>query len=668
MKTLTLFLLMTATLTASAQSHSDEHPWTDYLYDVMTADDAESDAWEQTYDLLCELEQQPLDINRATREQLEQLPFLSQQQIEDISEYLYRYGPMKSTAELMMIRSLDYAQRRLLTYFIYIDEEKAGEDRQRQFRLSDIAKYGKSELTATVRVPLYRRKGDDDGYLGAPNRHWLRYQLTCGQQLKAGILGAQDAGEPFFAGRNRLGYDHYALYLQLRDIGRIETLVAGHYRASMGMGLVMNSDFSLGKVALLQNLGRTAHSLRAHSSRSTNYLQGAGATIKLGKGIKATALVSYRAIDATLNDDGSAATLLTTGYHRTTAEMEKKHNTRALKTGGSIAWRHNGLNIGLNALYTRLSRPLRPNTATLYRRHYPQGTDFLNASIGYGYTCHRLTASGETATDKHGHLATINTLSLQLADTWSLTALQRFYSYAYQAPDAQSYADGGRVQNESGLYIGTTWQPTPRLRLAYYIDYAYFAWARYLVSQSSYSLDQLLQTTLQHRRWTFSGRYRLKMRQRDNEDKTALDNRWEHRARLTADYQGDSGLSCRTQIDGTYNAYGERQWGAMASQSLRYERQWLRLQGGIGYFHTDGYDSRLYLYESSPLYTYGIAQFYGEGLRYWLMARTAIGRHWTLTLKAGVTNYFDRSHTGTGLQQTNGSSQADIDLQLRLKF
>ena len=99
-----------------------EHPWESYLREVMTAEDVGTTAWEETYEMLCDLEQHPLDLNRVTREQLEQLPFLSAQQVEEIMAYLYQYGPMKSLAELQMIRSLDYQRRRLLAYFVAIDD------------------------------------------------------------------------------------------------------------------------------------------------------------------------------------------------------------------------------------------------------------------------------------------------------------------------------------------------------------------------------------------------------------------------------------------------------------------------------------------------------------------------------------------------------------------
>ena len=656
-----LLLLLAAFHLSLFTSTAQTRPWEQYLNEVMTQEDMASSTWEQTYDLLCDLEDHPLDINQVTREQLEELPFLSAQQIEGIVEYLWRYGRMESLSELQMIRSLDYAQRRLLTYFVYVGEEPPAA----LPTLKDIAKYGQNELMAYARVPFYNRKGDINGYLGPKYRHWLRYQFTYGDQVKLGLVASQDAGEPFFANRNKWGYDYYSFYLQLRNFRRLESLVLGNYRVSMGMGLVMNNSFSLGKMAMLQNLGRSSYTLRAHSSRSAGSLLGAAATIDMGRHLKLTAFASCNPADATLNKDGTVSTILDTDYHRTETEMNKKHNLHPFKTGGCLRYDAHGFRLGMNALYTHLDRTLKSNTSTLYRQHFPQGTDFLNLSLDYGYASPRVALSGETATDKQGHLATINTASLRVSDVLSMIVLQRFYSYAYTSLDAQSYSDGGKVQNESGVYLGLTWQPSLAFRLSVYTDYAYFAWAKYQVSQSSYSWDNLLQATWQKQRWTFTGRYRLRLRQQDDETKKHLVNRWEHRGRLSADYTSAKGLGGRIQIDGGWTT-GE--WGGMVSATLAYTHRWLRLNGGLGYFHTDSYNSRVYLYELGPLYTYSSQMFYGEGLRYWLMARANIGKRLTLTAKFGVTDYFDRTTIGSSYQQIDASSLSDLDLQLRWKF
>lgn len=658
-----LLLLFLALLTpAAAQT---QRSWEPLLASMLTAEDMETDAWEDTYELLCELEQQPLNLNTATREQLEQLPFLSAQQVEAIVEYLYHYAPMKSMNELRMIRALDVVQIELLHCFTcvgYVPDEQ-------QFpSTKDIVHYGRQKLMADLRVPLYKRAGDRDGYLGPPYRHTLRYQFSYGDYVKLGGIGAQDAGEPFFANRNKTGYDFYSYYLQLKHLGRLETLVVGKYKLSAGMGLVLNNSFGMGKLATLQQMGRHSSTVRPHTSRSSaGYFTGVAATVSLSKPWQLTGFVSYRPTDATLNTDGTARTLLTDGYHRTAAEMEKKSNTHAADAGARVAFRHGRLHLGATAVYTHLSRRLQPDVRQLYRVHYAQGNDFLNLSADYGFLHHRLALNGETAINRQGAIATINNLSVNVTDGLSLLLLQRFFSYNYTALHARTVSEGGRVQNESGIYAGLSWQPLHQLRFQAYTDYAYFAWARYQVSQSSHAWDNLLTATYTHRNWQFAARYRLHLRQKDDETKTALNNETEQRARLAVSWQTGT-LSSTTQADAVSTTADGGQRGVMLSEAVQWQTGKVKLNMSVARFNTDSYAARLYVYERGPLYSFAFPAYYGRGWRLAFMAHAAVTANLSLTAKAGCTRYTDRDVIGSGLQQINAKTQSDLDVQMIWKF
>lgn len=178
--------------------------------------DIESDVWESYYDMLCDMEANPININTATREELEQLPFLTAEEVEDISEYLYLHGPMKSLGELAMIENLDYFKRRLLFYFTY-----AGEVESRTFpSMKNILKYGKHDVMGTVKVPFYTRKGDKDGYEGYQYKHSIRYDFSYGDRVRFGVLGAQDAGEPFLQERTTWGMISIRFILYSKSWGR----------------------------------------------------------------------------------------------------------------------------------------------------------------------------------------------------------------------------------------------------------------------------------------------------------------------------------------------------------------------------------------------------------------------------------------------------------------
>ena len=648
---------------AIAQTDAWQQEWQETHH---LEDDEDNQQAEDYYDLLNELATQRIDLNSASREELEQLPFLSGQQVMDIIEYRERYGDILSMGELRMIPSLDYQQISLLPSFTYL---KINDNSPRFPRLKTIAKYGHHNLSTYVRVPLYNRKGDRNGYLGYKYRHWLRYQFNYSDYVKIGITGAQDAGEPFKINSSQWGYDTYSYFLQIKKLGSLDNLVIGKYKLSAGMGLVLNNNILLGKMTTLQTLGHQTSMIRPHTSGSVaDYFQGAAATVSLSKTIKLTTFASYRPLDATLNTDGTIATILTNGYHRTPSEFNKKNNSHQTTTGANILFRKKRFYAGITSVYSHLDRSLSPNTKTLYRRHAAQGRNFLNSSMSYGYLSHRLSINGETAIDSHGALATINTISYQSASTWSLIALQRFYSYRYTSLHAHAFSEGGHVQNESGFYLGATWHPWHKLQLRGYADFVSFPWARYQVSRPSSAQDFLGEAiyTL-NGKWQIKGRYRLHLRQQDNKKKTALRQHHEHRGRVSATFKNDD-WSTTTQCDYVKAANETVDYGWMISQYGSWQHKWCQLGLFAGYFNTQSYDSRIYVYERQLPHVFAFPMYYGCGYRLSLTARATIKDFLQMDVKIGHTKYNDRDVISSGLQQVDGSSLTDADIQVRWRF
>lgn len=638
----------------------------DVLEELTTIDDIEAESWEQTYDLLSDLLENPLNLNTATPDDLRQLPFLSEEQIEEISEYIYRYGALLSEGELAMIPSIDETTRQRLLKFTYFGDP---EEKKRSF--SELLREGRHELIATGKIPFYERRGDREAYLGPPYKHSLRYTFQNQQRLKAGFIGSQDAGEPFFTNGNAAGYDFYAFFVQAQRFGRLKNLTVGHYRLNFGHGLVINNDLSFGKLFSLSAADRNQNVIRGHSSRMEyNYLQGAAATISVAKNLDLTAFLSYRDIDVTPNGDEppTIRTILTSGYHRTNTEMNRRRNASEFLGGSRLAYRYNRWNAAVTMVYDAFDKPLKPvekrSKANLYREIHPEGQHFWNASVDYGYRHARFTFSGETATGSCGGLATMNTLNVKLAGQLSLIAIQRFYSYRYYALHSQSLSEGGSTQNESGILVGATWRPSYALSVTAYTDFAYFPWARYQVSQRSQAWDNLVSATWKRRQWKVDLRYRLRLREKDNADRSALENRTEQRAKAAISY-AEKSWNLRTQADLSHigNSFG---W--MLSETAGFKTENIALNALVAYFHTDDYDSRLYLYESGPKYTFSVPMVYGHGLRYMLMAQWQPSRRLLLTAKIATTNYFDRAVISSGYQQIDASSMTDLDLQLRWRF
>ena len=664
MRLLSILFLMMAAMPSQAQRDSlTIRPWESLLVDLSTAEDLSAADWEDQYEALCDMEQEPLNINTATREQLLQLPFLNPQQVEDIHVYLYQYGAMKSLGELAMIPSIDYTTRCLLSYFVRCDEVP-----RRPTSLGRMLQYGHHTFMASASIPMYERKGDKEGYLGSPYRHDVRYRFQYSDRLTFGILGAQDAGEPFFAEKNHLGYDYYSFYAEAHRFGCLKSLVVGRFRSSWGMGLVMNNDMNLGKMATLTALGNRSYGLRAHSSRyAANYLQGAGATVTLGRGLDLSAFASYRKVDATLSGDSSAiSNIVDNGYHRTATEMAKKDNESETMAGANVSWHHNGFTLGATGTYTSYSKQLAPDTRQRYRVYYPAGNDFWNASIDYGYICHWFSVRGETATGSCQSVATINTATLTPSSKVTLLALYRFYGKKYYAMHAKSFAEGRRVQNENGGYLGVRWTPTRRLTLQAYTDYAYFVAPTYQAQVSSHAWDNMVQAQYTTDHLSISARYRFKTREQDNTEKTALTNVNTHRGRLWVTI-GQGMWRWTTQGELSFTDQEKNSFGWLAAEQVSVAYRWLKATASIGYFHTDDSESSVYAYEQGTLYGYSFLSLYGKGIKYALTARADLG-NLTVIARLSTADYFDRDHISSGYQQIDRSSKTDLQLQVRWRL
>ena len=654
-------------------SFSASPPWQQLLSDLSSSEDFEHVAWQDYEEDLEEMAQHPVNLNTATREELERMPFLTASQVEDILFYIYRYGQLKSMSELTLISSIGWYQRQLMSCFFYVADDGSKPDFP---SLKNIAQYGKHEVMGMLKVPFYERKGDasgTDGYLGYPYKHGLRYQFRYGNSVKLGFVASQDAGEPFFGGRNTMGYDFYSFYLQVKNLGRWKNITLGRYRLNVGLGLILNNDFGFGKLSALTSLGRSSSCIiRGHSSRSSaNYLQGAAATCTLLKGLELTGFLSYRQIDATLSAGGGGIkTILKTGLHRTVNEIAKQKVASNTLVGGNISYRHQGWHIGGTAFYTSFSLPLTPNKSQLYKRFAPEGNAFWNASISYGYISHRLTLSGETATGDCGSIATLNAASYLCSDHFTLMALHRFYSARYYSLFSNSFSEESDVQDENGVYLGFTWIPAHHWSITAYSDFAYFAWPKYQTRESTQSWDNLVNILFQPSRvLTVGGRFRYKDKAGTTTSRLRLyatisQKRWS--AKTSFDYtmsQAESAMK---------NEGDELSKGYMVSEHIGWEWKWKQLKGTLrgclGYFHTSDFASRIYAYEPGLLYQMSFGSYYGEGIRYALVARSEIGSHLLLVAKLGTTDYFDRSHISSGLQEISRSSQTDLEIQVKWKW
>lgn len=707
-----LFFLIIAffSLATSAQPWLDDAEawleWTAASDDL--GDDGAAPSAEALFELLATLSQHPLSIN-AGDGTLSQLPFLTPRQVEDVDAFVYRHGPLHQPGELLLIPSLDLFTRRLLLHFVTFDDPSAP-------LAPSTADAVRHTLLTRLDVPLYQRAGyqpftaaevtaaPGQHYWGNALYHSLRYDGSRGPDLAWGLSAEKDAGEPFLVrGLNGTlmgaqGYDHYAGFVRFRHT------IVGDYRLSFGQGLVVSNQFSVGKNAVTPTRSVTAPAARGYCGTAEDgFMQGAVTTVGWGSARSAgryelTAFASCRPVDATLVDD-SIRTLLTTGYHRTLTEYQRRHNATSFVGGTHLSWHgDHGLHLGLTATTHVYSLPLVAGDG--YRAYNPAGRTFFHAAADYALYRPRFSLVGETAVSGNGGVATLTTLTAEPLDRVTVSTTARHYSPHYQSLSSSAVSEGSTLHGEDGITLATTVTALTAWRFTAYADLFRFTTPRYRISQPSRGADLSASAQwMPHDRLTLLARYRCKVKERDVlsdyrdlflalygpdalqrvvtqrvqlQTTATLDHGWSLRAhadycRVDAEAIHRGGiLSLRATCDRRHTHHRE----ALGASRPRYPYVTVgpRLTAEAAWFRTTSYDARLYAYEPSLLYAYGLHAYYGHGLRALLLADWSFRLPLTLTAKVSTTAYLDRKTIGTGPAQIPQSHAEDLAIQLRWKF
>ena len=658
-------LLLLCTFSLRAQSL---FLWEDNLEEL--AEETGTTDWEDELEELSYRLQEPINLNSATREQLEQFPFLTARQVEEIQAYVYIHGPMQTLYELQLVEEMDRRTIELLLPFVCVkpvEEERSGFPSPR-----DLLKFGKHEALVRFDVPFYQRKGYEKDYLGPSWYHSLRYAFRRGDYVQAGFAAEKDAGEPFFALHDRQGYDHYSYYIYLQNLGRLKALAVGTYRLSFGQGLVLGNSFGLGKSFSLATSDYRALGIRKHGSTGEyDYFRGVAATVLAASRWEVSAFYSHRTMDGRV-EDGVITSIDESGLHRTQSEVEKRHTFALQLAGGNVTWRGNPFQVGLTGIYYFFDRPYRPNLRE-YAKYNLQGNRFYNLGLDYRYRLGRFGWTGEAALGKHGY-AFLNRLSYDFSPDYRLMLVHRYYAHDYWAMFAHSFGEGSTPQNENGWYLAAEVVPWGGWRFFVSADLFSFPWWRYRISKPSQGTDLRFQATYTPREdLTILANYRFRRRERDvtgTGGEVTLPT-WHHRARFRLTYAPGA---WKFQTTADYNNFRQQTFlpsqGWQCTQSCAYTLPWFPLSLSVQgtYFDTDDYDSRVYVYEKGLLYTFYTPSFSGNGFRCSAHLRYDFGKRLMLLAKLGHTVYRDRDEISSGNDLIRGNQKTDLQVQVRVKF
>ena len=612
----------------------------------------------------------PLNINEATKEDLENFPFLSDKLIENILYYLYRYGPMLTDKELMMVEGMDKKTYQLFKSFIIVKQP----EHKKRIKLKNLFKYGKHEFISRLDIPFYKKEGYKKEYQGYPYYHSTRYQYHYNTRVYAGITMENDPGEPFFVGNNKKGYDFYSPYLYIHDVGKMQSFVLGNYRANYGYGMVINTNYGLGKTAVLNTLLNRNTGLKKHSSTDEyNYLQGIGIGYQLSKRWQLDIFHSFRKMDGTV-DNLFIKSLKKDGYHRTIKEIEKQHTFSNELIGSHLDYNGKYIEWGLTAVYNVFNKSLNP-VQKYYNTFETRGRDFFNIGTNYKIFMGRFAFFGETALDKKGRIATLNMLRYSPNTKTQILVMNRWYDMKYQSIYARSVAEGGKVQNEEAFYIGLETKLIRNITLNCYGDFFYFPYKKYLIDKTGTTgfegVTQMNYSPTYELNMFIKYRYKQKAHNYTVNNKRNVASTYQNKVRYQLNYSRNRwALKTIMEYNRIDYRYKEPSKGYLVSQNLGYSwrKTPLVFDATFSWFNTDDYASRISVYEKGLLYAFSIPSFYDKGYRFALNGRFEISKNIILQCKYAETNYLNKTEIGSGLEKIPHHSKRDVYIQIRWKI
>lgn len=671
-------------VTAWAQTEDlhEEELTLEILMELLPEERAEDPDLSDIMEWLNELKRNPLDINQLSAEDLRGFRFLSPLLIGHILEYKERTGGFLSVNELQSIEGLDLRTARFLSQFFIVRNPSLLES----ISYKELAKRGKHEWIFRYGRILESQQGyltkdtSRSRYLGSPDRLLLRYRYDLMPDLRVAVNMEKDAGEQFFSGVQRYGFDFYSGSLHIRNQRYYSDLVIGDYVLQFGQGLGMWAGYATGKGAILHGIARQGMGIRPHTTANEiDFHRGLAAAVKF-RSWRLIPFISYRDRDGNVqeqnNGEEMVASLGQSGMHRTPTEAANRYQVSQFSYGINIErdlrlWR-----VGATVYTSHLSAELQP--ADVLRNHYAfRGSELIHTSLYYLLNFRNVYFFGESARSSNGGMAFLNGALLSLHHHISLGVLHRYYQRHHHSFFAQAFGEGSSVANEKGLYVGIQYQPNRKFTALTYVDWVYFPGSKFRVDGPSRGLDLLSQLTYSRsRRTQLSFRFRTRHKQLNidiGRPEYVLEQTVNHQFRISYDSKLGQQWRIRNRVEHVIYSVGKSpaESGWMFYQDLFYQPMGAKLTGNLrlAYFHTDSYDTRIYAYENDVLFASSFPAFHNKGIRSYLNLRWKINRSLDIWSRYALSGYLNPENIGSGLDQIpSGNTRSEFKLQLRFRI
>lgn len=645
--------------------------------------------YQAVYDALAQLYADPLDLNKATRDELAATYLLSERQLSSLAAYRTDVGDLLSIYELQAVPDFDLPTIRRLLPFVTVSGSNlfgalpTPTDNYLIVRYEQVLEQQKGFTSATP-----DKKGNvPTRYLGASGQWYARYRYSRPRAFSMGFTLEKDPGEliTWQPSARRYGADYVSFHAQLQNRGKWRTICLGDYQLQIGQGLVLSAGFVLGKSAeTVQSIRRPTLSARPYTSLTeSGFLRGITATYALRPTFDLTLLAARNRRDANMTTDSTgvvrtATSFQTSGLHRTQSELDDQGSLVETNLGAHLLYHTpTQLQLGVTLLSTTFDAYIHKRNLA-YNRYEFTGQHNLVVGMHGSYVWRNWNLFSELARSSgsesnSGGIGAVGGALVSLTKKLDASILLRHYDRNFHSFYSNAFSEGSRTINESGAYVGIKYTVYRKLTLSGFIDYFRFPWLKYLIDTPSDGFDYLLQARYTPNRQTafytvFHDEYKQKnLTIGKVKDVVGTTRR---SFALNAEYKLRRTLSLRSRVQWGTFGYAEqtpsRGFAFIQDATLDYRR--LSLSGRIALFNTDDYDSRQYVYERDVLYAFSFPAYFSQGIRHYLLMQYNLNRHITVWVRWSRTDLTNQNTVGSDLDQISVPHKTEVKMQVRWRF
>ncbi|MDN5202614.1 helix-hairpin-helix domain-containing protein [Fulvivirgaceae bacterium BMA10] len=692
-----LFILLFSliyTLTNCAKSQNIKEVDLDKILQEILPNDEDIPDYEALLELFHELHNNPLNLNKVDKSDIQSLRILSQSQIQSFFRHITKNGNLLSIYELQAIPGFDHHTIQKLLPFVEVAQPTLGDISRSLIKriLHEKNNYLMFRYSRTLETLSGSSNSSNDSleqsntsFLGTPEKIYVKFNVSRRKDFSLGFTMEKDIGEQisFNRSNHQYGFDFNSFHFALYNKNKLKSLIIGDYQLQIGQSLLLGSTFGFGKGSeTITTIKRNHTGIRPYtSSTETGFFRGAAFSLVYSP-ITMTLFYSNQLVDGVINSSESsefngypASSILKTGLHRTLKELKSKNSIQEHVCGSNVYFESNtkSFRLGATMIFTKYNAFLH-KAYNLYNQYEFRGTENFNTGMHLTYNWQNFQFFMEGAISKSGGKGLIVGTVGSLSNEFQISLLYRNYDRHFHSFFGNAFGENSRNINENGTYLGIKFTPSRKITVSAYFDLFKFPWLKFNADAPSRGNEQLIRATYEPgRNMSFSFQFRQEDKYRnirkDNELLNRLEKGIKRNFHAAIDFDVNQILNLKSRIQSSsFTIIGQTTSGYAISQDVNFTIGKLRINTRYALFDTDDFNNRQYMYERDVLYAFSFPFYHGSGIRKYLMFQYKFNKHLSGWIRFSQTTFTNQETIGSGLNKINGPKKRDIKVQVRYKF